>query len=85
MVFKKTAYRLGYGKNIHGIYLGGKFVLFYKARDGVVRSKVITRRAGRVELERGKEVFNATSVIPFEAGYILGKDEKEIKSIKNQE
>lgn len=82
MVFKSTAYRLGYGKNIHGIYQGGKFVIFYKSRDGIVCSKVITRRAGRVDLKKGTETFNATSVLPFKDGYILSRVDKEVKSVK---
>ena len=81
MVFKTTAYRLGYGKNIHGIYQGGKFVIYYKSRDGIVCSKVITRRAGRVDLQKGLETFNATSVLPFAEGFILSREEKEVKSI----
>lgn len=82
MVFKSTAYRLGYGKNIVGVYRDGKFELYYKSRDGVVCSKIITRLAGRVELKRGDKTFNATTVLPFDEGYILSRVDTEVKSIK---
>ena len=82
MVFKSTAYRLGFGKNIVGVYKDGRAEIFYKSRDGVVCSKIITRKAGRVELEKGKETFNATTVIPFEEGFILSRLDTEVKAIK---
>lgn len=82
MVFKSTAYRLGYGKNITGVYDSGKFKIFYKSRDGVVKTKIITRRAGRVDLKPGPETFNATTVLEFDEGYILSRVDTEIKCIK---
>ena len=85
MVFKSTAYRLGYGKNIFGEYLDGKFVIYYKTRDNIVKSKEIFRRAGRVELKKGDKQFNASSVLPIGDGFILSRSGREIKSIKNVE
>ena len=82
MVFKSAHYRLGYGKNISGLYEDGKFVVYYKTRDGVVTSKIITRRAGHVELKKGDRVFNATSVLAFTEGYILARVDKEIRAEK---
>ena len=82
MVFKSVAYRLGYGKNIKGNFEGEYFKLFYKTRDGKVQTKDITRRAGRVELTKGEEVFNATTVVPLKEGRILSRQNREIKSIK---
>lgn len=84
MVFKSTAYRLGYGKNIRGIYNDGKFIVYYKSRDGVVNTKIITRRAGRVDLEKGSETFNATTVLPFLDGFILSRVDTEVKAIKSE-
>ena len=82
MVFKSTAYRLGYGKNIKGIFEGNYFKLFYKTRDGEVQTKDITRRAGRVELTKGKEVFNATTVVPLTEGCVITRENQEIKTKK---
>jgi len=81
MVFKSVAYRMGYGKNVKGYYDGEKYILYYKTRDGVVNSKEIIRQAGRVDLVKRNEVFNATTVVPFEAGFVLSNKDKEIKSI----
>ena len=82
MVFKKKAYRIGYGKNIKGIFDGEKFVVYYKSRDGVVNSKILNRKPGKVELEKSGEVFNATTVLPFGQGLILSRVDKEIKALK---
>ena len=82
MVFKSVAYRLGYGKNIKGNFEGEYFKIFYKSRDGQVQTKDITRRAGRVELTKGEEVYNATTVVPLAGGRVMSKQNREIKSIK---
>ena len=82
MVFKPNAYRLGYGKNVKGIFEGDYFKLFYKTRDGQVQTKEIFRRAGRVELIKGDEVYNATTVVPLTRGRIVARENREIKSIK---
>ena len=83
MVFKSTAYRLGYGKNINGeMQEDGSFVIFYKSRDNLVRVKEFVRQAGRVELKSRGQEFNASSVLPVSGGYILTRAGNEIKSIK---
>ena len=82
MVFKPNAYRLGYGKNIKGNFEGIYFKLFYKTRDGQVQTKDIVRRAGRVELMKGSESFNATTVVPLARGRIVARENREIKSLK---
>lgn len=82
MVFKPNAYRLGFGKNIKGNFEGNYFKLFYKTRDGQVQTKDIIRRAGKVELVKGSEVYNATTVVPLSAGRILARENREIKSLK---
>ena len=83
MKFKSSAYRMGYGKNIRGVFDGARYILYYKNRDGVVNSKEIIRGAGRVELVKGNEAFNATTVVPVANGFLLSNKGKEIKSIKN--
>ena len=82
MVFKSNAYRLGYGKNVKGNFEGDYFKLFYKSRDGQVQTKDIIRRAGRVELIKGGESFNATTVVPLSKGRIVARENREIKSLK---
>ena len=82
MKFKSVAYRMGYGENIKGRFTGGRYILYYKNRDGLVKSKEIIRNAGRVDLKKLDETFNATTVIPFNSGYILANKDKEIKAIK---
>ena len=82
MIFKSNAYRLGYGKNLKGNFEGDYFKLFYKNRDGQVQTKDIIRRAGCVELMRGSETFNATTVVPLASGRIIARENREIKSIK---
>ena len=82
MVFKKSAYRMGYGEKVKGRMVDGKYVIYYKTRDGVVNVKEIIPQAGRVDLVKIDKVFNATTVIAFADGYILTNKDKEIKSIK---
>ena len=82
MKFKSVAYRMGYGENVKGRFFNGRYILYYKNRDGIVGSKEIIRSAGRVDLVKLYETFNATTVIPFNAGFLLANKDKEIKSIK---
>ena len=82
MVFKSTAYRMGYGKNMKGRFNGEKYLLYFKTKDDQVVCKEIVRGAGRVDLLKTNIVFNATTVVPLSTGYILSNKEMEVKSIK---
>lgn len=85
MIFKPRTYRIGYGKNIHSLTSGGEITLFYKARDGKVKSKIITRKGGGVELKKGNLEFVAREVVPLLGGLYLSRGEKQIKVIKSEE
>lgn len=82
MKFSSVAYRLGYGKNIVGESNNkGITTIYYKTKDNLVRTKTFRKHNGNsFALKDGKEVFNATSVLKFSGGYILARQNREIKS-----
>ena len=83
MIFKSTAYRLGFGKNINSKRMtDGKFLVLYRSRDNVVRSKIIERRAGGVDLKKGDTEFNASMALMINDGFVLLRRGNEVKSIK---
>lgn len=81
MIFKPVAYRLGKGENIHGRFEGDRFKLFYLSDGGgaAVKSKVVRRRAGYVEVTKGEEEFEAREVVPLGDVYFTSRGEKHIK------
>lgn len=82
MVFKKVAYRLGFGKNLRARTLDEGFLLTYKTKDNKVATKELVRRAGRIDVLRGAQELNATTAVPLSEGYVLCREDKQIKTIK---
>ena len=80
MEFKNVAYRLGYGKNIVGESDYGVTKIYYKTKDNLVRTKKFWQKGAGFALSGADEVFNATSVLPFKDGYILARQNNEIKA-----
>ena len=84
MVFKQVPYRLGSGKNMHGICDGSAVKIFYRATENnsrVVRSKILVRRAGFFEVTKGDEEFEAVEVVPLENRYFVSGGDKKIKLV----
>lgn len=84
MIFKKVPYRLGKGKNIHGRFDGDRFKILYLSSDDgdVVKSKVVRRRAGYVEVTKGEEEFEAIEVVPLGGVFFASRGEKNVKVVK---
>ena len=84
MVFKQVPYRLGSGKNLHGIASEKGFKLFYRASENgssVVKSKEVVRRAGYIDVTKGTEEFEAVEVVPLKNRYFVSAGDKKIKLV----
>lgn len=84
MEFKKVPYRLGSGKNLHGVGEGKGFKIFYKVDENnsrVVKSKIVVRRAGYVEVTKGEDEIEGSEVVPLSSRLMVSGGDKKIKLI----
>ena len=86
MVFKTNAYRLGHGRNIHGVADDNSFRLYYKTSDennSVVKCKRVVRRAGYVEVKMEKDEYEASSAVPLGDYLYIHRGGEQVKVIDN--
>lgn len=84
MIFKSTKYKLGAGKNFHGVMKNGKITLLYLSLDPsetLVKGKVIERKAGYIEAKPLGLSIEAKEVIPLDDFLIASRGEDQVKML----